>query len=217
MATLLQEGRLIDYTPSSAVAAGDVVVQGEMIGIAVRPIAANELGALAVEGVFDFPKETGVGAAILAGARVYWDVAAGEAKNDAEAGANAIVGKAVLAAGDNATTVRVKLTRRLPALLLGATFDEAVTGNLVLTFDQNMSASAPGAASLVVHTAANDHDEWTLVSVVGGVVTLDSSATKAASGTEDTLDWDGGAEIAGVNGGVWAAVSGFAVDVTPAP
>jgi len=40
-AVFVQEGDVIDYTPSSAVAAGDVVVQGDLIGVAKQPIAAN--------------------------------------------------------------------------------------------------------------------------------------------------------------------------------
>lgn len=70
-ATFVQEGGSIDYTPGSAVAAGDVVVQGDLVGVAKRPIAANELGALAVEGVFDFAK--GGGVAYTVGTILYWD------------------------------------------------------------------------------------------------------------------------------------------------
>ena len=53
-ATFVHDGASIDYTPGSAVAAGDVIVQGELIGVARTPIAANALGSLAVDGVFDF-------------------------------------------------------------------------------------------------------------------------------------------------------------------
>ena len=72
----VQQGESIDYTPAADVAAGDVIVQGELVGVAKKDITANELGALAVEGVFDFPKATGVGTAITAGSNVYWDEAA---------------------------------------------------------------------------------------------------------------------------------------------
>ena len=58
-ATFIQDGKSIDYTPGSAVSAGDVVVQGDLIGIAKLDIAADALGALAVKGVFDFPKAAG--------------------------------------------------------------------------------------------------------------------------------------------------------------
>jgi len=65
--------RSIDYTPASDVAAGAVVVQGELVGIAKLDIKANTLGALAVAGVFDIAKATGGGTAITAGAFVHWD------------------------------------------------------------------------------------------------------------------------------------------------
>lgn len=108
-AVFVQEGASIDYTPVAAVAAGDVVVQGDLVGIAKLDILADTLGALAVEGVFDVPKATGVSTAIAAGKTVYWDVADVEAKEDSEAGANELLGKTILAATDNDTTVRVRL------------------------------------------------------------------------------------------------------------
>ncbi len=108
-ATFVHDGNSIDYTPGSDVAAGDVVVQEELVGVAKQPIAANALGALAVAGVFDFPKTAGVGEAIAAGAKVYWDVADSVAKTDDETGANKLIGKTIAAAGDDDATVRVRL------------------------------------------------------------------------------------------------------------
>ena len=108
-ARFIHDGNSIDYTPGADVSAGDVVVQGDLIGIAKLNIASGALGALAVTGVFDVPKATGVGAAIGAGLKVYWDAAEAVAKTDAEAGANKYLGKTVLAAGDDDATVRVRL------------------------------------------------------------------------------------------------------------
>ena len=110
-ATFVHDGNAIDYTPGADVAAGDVVVQGELLGVARTPIASGVLGSLAVGGVFDFPKATGVGSAIGAGANVYWDVADVEAKEDAEAGANKLIGNTVAAATDDDETVRVRLSQ----------------------------------------------------------------------------------------------------------
>jgi predicted RecA/RadA family phage recombinase len=70
MAEFKQDGDKWDYTPGSAVAVGAVVVLNDTIAVADRPIAANTLGAVAVEGVFELPKATG---AIGQGAVVYWD------------------------------------------------------------------------------------------------------------------------------------------------
>ena len=108
-AQFIHDGKSIDYTPGSAVSAGDVVVQGDLIGIAKLDIAASALGALAVDGVFDLPKASGASTAIAAGAKVYWDAGDSEAKEDAESGANKYLGKVVAAAGDDDTTVRVRL------------------------------------------------------------------------------------------------------------
>ena len=110
-ATFVHDGAAVDYTPGSDVAAGDVVVQGDLVGVAKQPIAADALGALAVSGVFDFPKTAGVGEAIDAGAKVYWDVGDSVAKTDDESGANKLIGKTVAAAGDDDTTVRVRLSQ----------------------------------------------------------------------------------------------------------
>ena len=110
-ATFVQDGGAVDYTPGSAVAAGDVVVQGELVGVARTPIAANALGSVAVAGVFDFTKATGGGSAITAGANCYWDVAEQVAKTDSESGANKLLGKCVKAAVDADATVRVRLSQ----------------------------------------------------------------------------------------------------------
>lgn len=107
MATFVQVGDTIDYTPGSAVAAGDVVVQVDLVGVATRAIAANALGALAVAGVFDFAKATGSGEGIAAGTKVYWDTVNEVAT--ATAGSLKLIGKTVLAATDGDDTVRVRL------------------------------------------------------------------------------------------------------------
>ena len=60
-AQFIHDGKSIDYTPGADVSAGDVVVQNDLIGIAKLDIASGALGALAVTGVFDLPKATGVG------------------------------------------------------------------------------------------------------------------------------------------------------------
>jgi predicted RecA/RadA family phage recombinase len=69
-AQFIEEGQSIDHTPVAAVAAGQVVVQGSMIGVAKRPIAAATLGALAVKGIFDVVKANEQQAL---GAALYWD------------------------------------------------------------------------------------------------------------------------------------------------
>ena len=108
-ATFVHDGNAVDYTPGSAVAAGDVIVQGELVGVARTPIAANALGSLAVDGVFDFAKATGGGTAITAGANVYWDDTNNVATTTATG--NKLIGKCVKAAADADTTVRVRMSQ----------------------------------------------------------------------------------------------------------
>jgi predicted RecA/RadA family phage recombinase len=108
-ATFVHEGDFIDHTPGADLAAGDVVVQGELVGVATRPIPANTPGGLAAEGVFDFAKATGGGSGITAGAQVYWDDTANQATTTATG--NKLIGKCVRTAADAETTVRVRLTQ----------------------------------------------------------------------------------------------------------
>ena len=104
-AKFIQDGESVDYTPGSAVAAGEVVVQNDLVGVAPVPIPANTQGALAVEGVHAFPKATGGGTAIAAGVTCYWH---STVANATSAG-GVLIGKAVLAAADADATVRIKL------------------------------------------------------------------------------------------------------------
>src|SRR5262245_48261412 len=108
-AVFVQEGCSVDYTPGADVAAGDVVVQGELVGVAKQPIKANQGGALAVEGVFDFAKATGAGTAQATGINVYWDDAANVAT--ATAAGNKLIGKVVKAAADADATVRARMNQ----------------------------------------------------------------------------------------------------------
>ncbi len=103
------DGGSIDYTPAADVAAGDVIVQGELVGVAKLDIKANTLGALAVAGVFDFAKATGGGTAITAGANVYWDDTNNVVTTTATG--NKLIGKCVKAAADADATVRVRMSQ----------------------------------------------------------------------------------------------------------
>ena len=100
----VHSGCEVDYTPTSDVAAGDVVVQGSMVGVANRDITANELGALTVDGVFDFTKGSDT---ITAGAKVYWDDTNNVATTTSTS--NTYIGMAVAAAASGDATVRVKM------------------------------------------------------------------------------------------------------------
>ena len=104
MASTNSHGSYIDYTPGSAVAVGDVVVLGSVVAVAPRPISANELGSVAVEGVFSVAKQTGASTAVAQGSKVYWD------GTQAVTGVTGTaMGFATEAAADGDATVKVKL------------------------------------------------------------------------------------------------------------
>jgi len=99
------DGVFIDYTPSVAVVAGQVIEQVNLIGVANTPISANILGSLAVEGVFDFAKTASL--VVNVGDLVYWDDTLNEANKTLTS--NVYIGKCVKASAAADTTVRVKL------------------------------------------------------------------------------------------------------------
>lgn len=110
-AAFVQEGAALDYTPGADVAAGDVVVQSELVGVAVRPILANEPGSLAVEGVFEFAKASGGGVTFSTGDNAYWDDTNDVAVTTDGAGANKLIGKVVADAADADSSVRVRMNQ----------------------------------------------------------------------------------------------------------
>lgn len=79
MATFKQSGDVINYTPSAAETAGDVVVIGEdIISVAVADIEASQLGAHYVKGVFEFDTS----ASLEAGDNAYWNASSEEITDD---------------------------------------------------------------------------------------------------------------------------------------
>jgi predicted RecA/RadA family phage recombinase len=106
-ATFVQEGMSIDYTPGADVAAGDVVVQGDLVGVAKTEIKSGKLGALALAGVFDFAR-TG-GSVYTVGTILYWDDTA-NVVTTTSAG-NKLLGKSVKLSTPSDATARVRLSQ----------------------------------------------------------------------------------------------------------
>ena len=106
-ATFVLEGDTIDFTAAAAVVVGDVVVQGDLVGVVTRTLAIGELGSLIVEGVLDFTKLTNV--AFTAGQILYWD----DTNNvvTATATGNKVIGKVVRAALTADPTVRIRMSQ----------------------------------------------------------------------------------------------------------
>ena len=106
-AQFIQDGSAVDYTPDTDVTSGSIVIIGDLVGITRRDIKANTLGAMAVEGIFDVPKDPGQAVAFTAGQKVYVD-ANGEPLTAATG--NKYLGKAVADAAADDASVRVRLS-----------------------------------------------------------------------------------------------------------
>lgn len=105
MARFVSLGERIDYTPGSAVTAGTVVVQGDVLGIAMVDIPANTLGALSTEGIWAIEKAA---EAIAVGDKVWWD-GANSRVTKTKGVLTVLAGKAVSAAASGDATVNVLL------------------------------------------------------------------------------------------------------------
>lgn len=112
------EGKTIEWTntTNANVASGQVVVVGHMLAVACEPIADDETGMVAIEGVFSgVPKVSA--AVFVKGEKLVFDVSAGSgvgAFDDSAAtpASGDITGGAVAwaAGGNGETTCTIKLT-----------------------------------------------------------------------------------------------------------
>jgi len=112
-ATYVASGRSVDYTPTSDIAAGEVVVIGSYVGIATEAISSNDVGAISLAGVFDVVQEA---LAITNGVEVYWDADGSSVGGTASAGCatttasgNTFMGFAIATTEATDETVRIVL------------------------------------------------------------------------------------------------------------
>ena len=103
----IQKGEVLTYANAgSAISAGDLVVIGVRVGVALEDIAATTgSGQVAMEGVFEVAKQTTL--VIAQGDLLYADATSGEL--DKTASAQTAAGYAFAAELSAATTVKVKL------------------------------------------------------------------------------------------------------------
>ncbi len=108
-----QRGESIDYTPAADVAAGDVVVQNDLVAIAKLDIKAGELGSLATTGVFALPKAE---VEIDTGQKIYLDADGDPVGGEVGSGAmttvatgNIYCGKAIFDAASDEQNVTIRL------------------------------------------------------------------------------------------------------------
>lgn len=68
------EGNRLDIVAGSAISSGDVVVSGDLVGIAAADIASGDTGAIGVEGVYKVTKVAGE--AWVVGDKIGYDASA---------------------------------------------------------------------------------------------------------------------------------------------
>ena len=119
-----QPGDSVGIIAPANLKSGDPVLVGALFGIAHTDAALGQEVEIGVVGVWDLPKATGGGTGVIAGAVVYFDAVAGKCTGVAPT--NMPVGLALAAAGDSATSVRVRLFGGIG----GAVLDAAVAAAL---------------------------------------------------------------------------------------
>jgi predicted RecA/RadA family phage recombinase len=106
-AQFIQDGSAVDLTPEIDIAVGSIVIVGDLVGITKRDLKAGVLGSIAVEGIFDVPKDPSQAVAFTAGQKVYVDT---DGEPLTTATGNKYLGKAVQAAAADSDSVRVRLS-----------------------------------------------------------------------------------------------------------
>ena len=100
-AKFVQRADSVDFIPDCNIDSGKIVRLGNLIGVTKMPIRAGELGAIALSGIFDFLKPTGL--VFPLGSPVYWNSGAVGQSGDV------LLGITVKAAAAESATVRILL------------------------------------------------------------------------------------------------------------
>jgi len=213
-AKFVHDGKAIDYTPTNAVIAGQVVELGTIPLVAPVAIPAGVLGALSCDGVFDVPKTADV---FAAGDTVYWDndgiPVTGEAGSGAaDSSTGNLMGVAVADAASEASYVRVRLhaIKRMATLVAG----DPITTTGITGGDASLGIAgadgATGAAGGAVAIAGGKGD----TNQAGGAASLTGGAGNGtgAGGASSVVGGAGGATGAGgaiaITGGAGGSTSG---------
>ena len=156
-ATFIQDGLSIDYTPSSAIAAGEIVVLGKTCFVAKVPIAASALGTLAAAGVYDVLKTDALEFAV--GEAVYWNDTTNLATKTTT---DTYMGVAVKAAAAADATVRTHLRSLQEAIadqfgladLSDVGTPTATAGNLLIADGDSFEGKAASGLLTLLATGA---------------------------------------------------------------
>lgn len=186
---------MLDYTPGSAVTAGDVIVVGDQPRIAHSDIAASALGALAAGGgVYTVPKTAGGGTAIAAGKKVYWD----DTNNviTETPSTHRLIGITVAASLDADTTqdiIHLATAATINAVAGVASGYKIARGTATLdgsnptTVATGLTTIVAAVATLKSATTPGDDPSWVSVDYTGSDGNLNIYAWKNTGGTDPTL------------------------------
>ncbi|MEB3277211.1 MAG: capsid cement protein [Cyanobacteriota bacterium] len=109
MKNYVQSGEYLEITASADIDSGELVQYGSLHGVAVADIANGAKGNIHLEGVYTLPKLVAASAdACTAGGPVYFS--SGSVSGSDSSGTRKLVGYAVAAAAQAATTVQVLLS-----------------------------------------------------------------------------------------------------------
>ena len=107
MKNFIQDGETITVTAPADLTSGAVVVVGSIVGIAAYTALSGADVEIQTEGVFELTKVTTD--VVTQGDKLYYDSGAVKLTKTAGTGSKPLVGYAVTAAGNGATSVRVNL------------------------------------------------------------------------------------------------------------
>lgn len=148
----------IDYTPSSAVTGGDIVVLNGIVGIAIDDIAANTKGSLQTEGIYKLPKTT---AAVVRGLPIHWDPAGSPDSGTASSGAANQLGVGTYAgmcveasgSGDDYAIVDLNVQSNLLAVSAVTAAGSVIGDAAQLSQGLNVVTGADGTKGVILPTA----------------------------------------------------------------
>ncbi|MCX6605827.1 MAG: DUF2190 family protein [Acidobacteria bacterium] len=115
MKNFIQDGNTLTIAaPSGGVTSGQFVVQGRLVGVASAAAAQGASVAIVTEGVFTLAKVTTD--VVTLGEALYWDSSVSKLTDTPGTNSKPLVGYAVEAAGNGATTVKCRV---VPTVQIG--------------------------------------------------------------------------------------------------
>lgn len=104
MKSFIQDGKTLDFTAGDDINAGDLVLNGNIVGVAINDVANGAVGQVATSGVHEVSKDA---YEVAIGVPLYYNASSG--KLTTTASTNKLAGYAWEAAASGAATVKVHL------------------------------------------------------------------------------------------------------------